>query len=312
VAWSPDAKLLAAGFGKGVIQVWTTETADLYRTIAVISDQPQQSLLFGDELEDFSKAVCSVEWLPDGQTIAAGTTNNSLTFWDVETGEQRQVQGVRVRTASGIEDASFISRSAIIHGRLQDEAIFTGAVSITYGETGTQDRKRAIGGYGRAVYSAFTTFGRQLLGATSPSRMLRLPLLRELIIRVPVSSLERSPDGSMLASASLLASIRLYDLPTIVERRRLRDRVGSVLGMAWSPDGKVLASAVLEGTVHLWDSGTGAQTQVLEGHTDAVVSVAFSYDGRLLASKALDNTVRIWRCDTWEPVAVLYEQVSGK
>ena len=64
VAWSSDAKLLAVGFGKGVIQVWTTETADLYRTIAVISDQPQQSLLFGNELEDFSKAVCSVEWLP--------------------------------------------------------------------------------------------------------------------------------------------------------------------------------------------------------------------------------------------------------
>ena len=161
--------------------------------------------------------------------------------------------------------------------------------------------------------NAWATLSHRLIGGHNwRTRLNRLSVFRMLILLSSVSSLERSPDGSMLASASALSGIRLSHPKTLEERGRLHAREGSVIRMTWSPDGKVLASAVLEGTVQLWDSETGVQTHVLEGHTDAVVSVAFSNDGRLFASRALDNTVRLWRCDTWEPIAVFYEQVSGK
>ena len=67
-----------------------------------MSDQPQQNLPFGDDLDDLSKLVCSVEWLADGQTIAVGSTNNYLMLWNVETGERRPIPDGQVQATSGM------------------------------------------------------------------------------------------------------------------------------------------------------------------------------------------------------------------
>ncbi|KIO15512.1 hypothetical protein M407DRAFT_87033, partial [Tulasnella calospora MUT 4182] len=64
-----------------------------------------------------------------------------------------------------------------------------------------------------------------------------------------------SPDGKLLASASVDKTIRLWN----TETRALvgepltghRDDVNSV---CFSPDGKVLASGSNDGTVRLWDT----------------------------------------------------------
>jgi CHAT domain/WD domain, G-beta repeat len=146
-----------------------------------------------------------------------------------------------------------------------------------------------------------------------------------------VASVAFRPDGTRLASVGEDKTVRVWEVATGAEVRRLghpyaiRDvafspdgnliaiaAIGLVLleaatwvevrtrspksyvwSVAFSPDGRLLASGTYK-TVQLWEVATGAQARTLIGHTSFVQSVAFSPDGRLLASAGDDKAVRLW------------------
>jgi WD40 repeat protein len=114
-----------------------------------------------------------------------------------------------------------------------------------------------------------------------------------------------SPDGKTLAVAEWnftpgrgylhdLAPIRLLDLATGREVRRLRGHRGGVSDLAFSPDGGTIVSFGFDGTFRRWDARTGAEREPPTGHQAPVRAVAFSPDGKLLASCGDDHTVRLW------------------
>jgi len=103
-----------------------------------------------------------------------------------------------------------------------------------------------------------------------------------------------SPDGKSLASGSSDNTVRLWDVATGNELRRLEGHADWVWSVAFSPDGKSLASGSSDNTVRLWDVAAGKELRRLEGHAASVLSVAFSPDGKSLASGSYDKTVRLW------------------
>ena len=103
-----------------------------------------------------------------------------------------------------------------------------------------------------------------------------------------------SPDGRLLATASLDETARLWDPATGDCLRTLTGHMTEVNDVAFSPDGRLLATASGDQTARLWDPGTGDCLRTLFGHTDMVFGVAFSPDGRLLATASLDKTARLW------------------
>jgi WD40 repeat protein len=102
-----------------------------------------------------------------------------------------------------------------------------------------------------------------------------------------------SPDGQTLASASWDGTVRLWDVATWTEIRRLEGHSDWVLQVAFSPDGDLLASSSADGTVLLWNPATGEPLGVLE-HGGPVRGVEFFPDGTLLATIADDNWLRFW------------------
>jgi WD40 repeat protein/mono/diheme cytochrome c family protein len=126
----------------------------------------------------------------------------------------------------------------------------------------------------------------------------------------PANAAAFSPDGKRAAFASADRSVRLYDVETARDLRRLVGHTASVWCVAFSSDGTRLLSGGKDGTVRLWDVETGREIHKLEGHTDLVSAVAFAPNGRRALSAGYDQTVILWDLERGARVPVEMENIG--
>jgi WD40 repeat protein len=131
-----------------------------------------------------------------------------------------------------------------------------------------------------------------------------------------------SPDGETLASRGGDHTIRLWDVHTGEERRRLEtaarhfiyrdfERNGS---LTLAPNGRTLvaASPYYGKTVHCWDAITGKETFELALRGGQAISLALSPDGRTVACATFGG-VELWSTETGKLARVLdFQHGMGK
>src|SRR5713101_2055117 len=101
-----------------------------------------------------------------------------------------------------------------------------------------------------------------------------------------------SKDGKFIVSGSEDRTLRLWEVATGKENRRLEHRNKVEAGVFLSED-QGLASADGQ-VIHLWNPTSGRKTGELAGHTGQISFLAAIPNSRFLASGGKDKTIRIW------------------
>ncbi|HEV3259806.1 MAG TPA: hypothetical protein VG013_23260 [Gemmataceae bacterium] len=167
----------------------------------------------------------------------------------------------------------------LLRGQLVPVAWLAVALGLAAGDSGPADRTH--------------------LGADEPlppGALARLGTVRRWQAD-PVHPIAFSPDGKAIALGSGNC-VRLWEVATGKELRRLKGHEDEVSSLAFSPDGKTLASGSWDRTVCFWEVSTGKPRRAIPAHRGVVLALAFSPDGKLLASAGQDRTVRLWDAGT--------------
>jgi WD40 repeat protein len=99
----------------------------------------------------------------------------------------------------------------------------------------------------------------------------------------PVIVVEYSPDGSLIASGSEDATVRIWNSSDGSLVHELIGHLEIVNDLSFSPDGTILASASNDGSIRFWDVDDGNLIRTIDPLIDRVYNVEFSPDGNLLA-----------------------------
>jgi WD40 repeat protein len=109
-----------------------------------------------------------------------------------------------------------------------------------------------------------------------------------------VSSVAISPDGTAVASGSLLHTFTVSNMADGGNVYRKSDHTEAVTVVAWSEDGRVVATGSADATVKLWHAQTGALLHTIRQVRGTVTALAFSHDNRYLAVAGVDLSIRVF------------------
>jgi WD40 repeat protein len=284
-AFSPDGKTVATANDDQTIRLWDLETGKLQRSlaghgagvwrVAYAPDGKTLAAIAGERvflwdpatakqirvLEGHTNLVRAVAFSPDGKTLASGGADETVRFWDPDTGELKRV--LKIERAGklweGVWSLAFAPDGKAVAAGSGDGVGGDGHVRVVDPATGT------------VLHTFPGPKGEQIW------------------------SVVFSPDGKTLASGSFLGTITLRDRESWKVVRELKAE-GTLRSLAFAPDGKTLAAAVNR-DIKLWDTTTGQLRQTLRGHSNWVIHIAFSPDGKTLASGSSDHTAKLWPLD---------------
>lgn len=274
IAFSRDSKLLASSPWGGVVQVWETETGKLLREIpaptARVSDlafSPEGALAFASEegtvrvyksvLEPetaalaFGGRIDSMDWSPDGRTIAAGgddggKRSTKIVLWDGKTFEERRV--IRRPEYCYVRGTTFSPDSRSVASVLSTGNRNFGLWNVETGESALKPLE------GAALYSA--GFG------------------------VPIAF---SPDGNRLVSVGYTEA-EVWDLKTGLHLCTLKGHEEEICGASFSEDGASVLTADRDGELRHWNAETGSAIRLEKGYTTESSRIPWVVLGLLAAA----------------------------
>ncbi|EKM52754.1 uncharacterized protein PHACADRAFT_211969 [Phanerochaete carnosa HHB-10118-sp] len=264
VAISPDDTIYAAGLGNETTTILLRSTIDD---------------AWSHTLQGHTSRVWSLDFSPDGSTLASGSHDHTITLWDVA---RRSV----LHTLRGHSDPVYSVRYSpdgqrmASCGKEHSVRIWDLSYLLTEGEqkpTGEMENLTEDGGPSKYKSAAVDPHHSSV-----------------------VRSATFSPSGRILATGSRDSTIRLWDTTNGALLRILEGHQGVVSYLTFSPDGEKLLSseamADFDGpaTPRVWDVKSGRCEHTLTGHHSIIRMAKFFPGGEHVVSCSFDGSVRTW------------------
>jgi WD40 repeat protein len=272
-----------------------------------------------------STANSSLAFSPDGRTVAYGSGDGVITFWDVATAKQ-----VR-RMPRHYECLNAVAVSP--DGRTAATASNDHSISL-WDVASSREIRSLTGHKDRVQFVAFAPNGKLLASASfddgDAARVDSVFVLLwdvatgEIVQRYQAHCVAFSPDGKQVACGGFddkrpggfgPGIIRLYDARTGKLVRRFQGHKTRVDNIAFSPDGKTLASISLDLNrfavlfadlgpkedfmLRLWYEASGRERPPMNGSSFNPSILTFSPDARLLVTvNRASDQMQIWEVAT--------------
>lgn len=313
--WTPDGRLLDRSFLSDVEDVWEFNADASF----LVSGTNEIALWKTAKAIELARAtadswVTAFAFSPDGQTLASGHDDGSISLWRLPTldlvgevpGHDEAVSALTF-SADGLQLTSAGDDHRIrvwdVRSRKQ--------LREWRGHT---DRVPALAWHptGQFMISVGwdTTARVWEPGKDEPSMLLNAHADQ-------VSAVAFSPDGGLLACADSDFAIHVWDDPRHAKQKFvLNGHTDEIRSLAFNASGTRLASAGADRVVHIWDVTTGrlvAGPNPSARHSIAVAGkVLFSTGANLLQAWDIETGKRAWPAADSEPVHFVAATRDGK
>jgi WD40 repeat protein len=284
--WNQNGILLKTleGHGKAKVSKDGSEKSSINSGNSIL-DRELNRLIeekYKEAIEKSFTAVRAVSFSPNNQVIASGGSDHTVRIWQVSDGRQIQVLDIGSIPPSSISLAFDPQGNKIATAGLSKEIkiwSIDGKLLLTIIASNTDLQKNSNSPFLQNLRGEF-------LGTTS---------------------LRFSPDGQILATASVDGTIKLWDMNKTEKDANGNDKeIATLLGhdhiifsIAFHPSLPILLSGSGDRTLKLWDYKNNTLLATLNGgHTDEVRSVIFSTNGETIISAGLDGKIVFWKFDS--------------
>jgi WD40 repeat protein/serine/threonine protein kinase len=300
IAFSPDGQLLAAGCGQvdfgdegsGSVCVWDFETGKT-RFVLKGGIGPVFRVLFS----------------PRGDHLASSDKDGILKVWNANSGE---------------EVASFTSDSWItdfVFSADGSQLIAPAHRGVVVWNIIHQEEVRR---FSRSALSlALSPDGAQLACAASGRITLVDFMTGELLktfegLPADSYSLAYSPDGKLIAAATLTGPIQMWSVET-GSRVQVLHGHSRAFRLTFDPEGRHLVSVggaynesgQVPGEAKVWEVETGKEVIQLRGHSSAVTDVAFHSNRQTMGTVTYHGEIKIWDRNRWREHDLLASRGGG-